>query len=165
MVVTLPDQHLTRPCLAESVLVIALGSGVSRVDSLVQMQCIIAFKTQSAELKSSETLVCVLVGSRLKWLVDHVSSWGTTRTDTCFLWEMGPFISNVTAFIWCIIATCHAIYFHFRVHTQFDMHPFVMAGLHNLLFEIDWPLKHPFVLDLVPLFHVTGGRLLNMRTS
>ena len=66
MVVTLPDQCLTRPCLAETVLVIALGSAVSRVNLLVQVQCIIAFKTQSAELKSSETLVCVLVGSHLK---------------------------------------------------------------------------------------------------
>ena len=66
MVVTLPDQHLTRPCLAESVLAIALGLAVSRVDLLAQVQCIIAFKTQSAELKSSETLVCVLVGSHLR---------------------------------------------------------------------------------------------------
>ena len=61
MVVTLPDQHLTRPCLAKSVLAIALGSAVGGVDSLVQVQCSIASKTQSAELKSSETLVCVYV--------------------------------------------------------------------------------------------------------
>ena len=66
MVVTLPDQHLTRPCLAESVLAIALGSAVSGVNSLVQVQCSIASKTQSAELKSSETLVCVLVSGHLK---------------------------------------------------------------------------------------------------
>ena len=66
MVVTLPDQCLTRPCLAESVLVIAPGSAVIGVNLLVQVQCIIVFKTQSAELKSSETLVCVLVSSRLK---------------------------------------------------------------------------------------------------
>ena len=66
MVVTLPDQRLTRPCLAESVLAIALGSAVSGVNLSVQVQCIIAFKTQSTELKSSETLVCVLVGSCLK---------------------------------------------------------------------------------------------------
>ena len=25
-------------------------------------------------------------------LIDHVSIWGTTRMDTCILWEMGPFI-------------------------------------------------------------------------
>ena len=66
MVVTLPDQQLTRPCLAESVLVIALGLVVGGVDSSVQVQCIIAFKTHSAELKSSETLVCVLVSGHLK---------------------------------------------------------------------------------------------------
>ena len=68
MVVTLPDQHLTRPCLAESVLAIALGSavgGVNGVNSSVQMQCSIASKTQFAELKSSETLVCVYIGSHL----------------------------------------------------------------------------------------------------
>ena len=65
MVVTLPDQHLTRPCLAESILAIALGSAVSRVDLLVQVQCSIASKTQSAELKSSETLVCVYISSHL----------------------------------------------------------------------------------------------------
>ena len=57
MVVTLPVQHLTRPCLAESILAIALGSAVGRVNLLVQVQCSIASKTQSAELKSSETLV------------------------------------------------------------------------------------------------------------
>ena len=66
MIVTLPDQCLTRPCLAESILAIALGLMVSRVNSSVQVQCSIASKTQSAELKSSETLVCVLVGGHLK---------------------------------------------------------------------------------------------------
>ena len=63
--VILPDQHLTRPCLAECVLVIALGLAVSGVDLLVQVQCVVAFKTYSGELLSSETLVCVLVGSHL----------------------------------------------------------------------------------------------------
>ena len=92
MVVTLPDQCLTRPCLAESVLVIALGLAVGGVDSLVQVQCIIAFKTQSAELKSSETFVCVLVSSHLRCLIDHVSSSGTTRTNTCILSKMGLLI-------------------------------------------------------------------------
>ena len=66
MVVTLPDQHLTRPCLAESILAIALGLVVSGVDSSVQVQCSIASKTQSAELKPPETLVCVLVSGHLK---------------------------------------------------------------------------------------------------
>ena len=37
MVVTLPDQHLTRPCFAECILVIALGSVVGGVDSSVQV--------------------------------------------------------------------------------------------------------------------------------
>ena len=83
--VTLPDQRLTRPCLAECVLAIATGLVVNRVDSLVYAQCVVAFKTYSVELLSSETLVCVFVGSRLWWLVDYVSSWGTTRTDTCIL--------------------------------------------------------------------------------
>ena len=50
MAATLPDQRLTRPCLAESVLAIALGSVVGGVDSSVQVQCFIAFKTQSAEV-------------------------------------------------------------------------------------------------------------------
>ena len=62
---TLPDQHLTRPCLAQCVLAIALGSAVGGVNSLVQVQCVVAFKTYSGELLSSETLVCVLVGSHL----------------------------------------------------------------------------------------------------
>ena len=65
MFVTLPYQRLTRPCLAESVLAITLGLVVGGVDSSVQVQCITAFKTQSAELESSETLVCVLVSSHL----------------------------------------------------------------------------------------------------
>ena len=65
MFVTLAYQHLTRPCLAESVLAIALGLVVSRVNLSVQVQCITAFKTQSAELESSETLVCVLVSGCL----------------------------------------------------------------------------------------------------
>ena len=92
MIVTLPDQCLTRPHLAESVLAIALGSAVSGVDSSVQVQCSIASKTQSAELKSSETLVCVLVSGHLKQLINYISSWGTTRMDRCILWEMGLFI-------------------------------------------------------------------------
>ena len=57
--VTLTDQHLTRPCLAECVLAIALWLVVSGVDLLVQMQCVVAFKTYSVKLQSSETLVCV----------------------------------------------------------------------------------------------------------
>ena len=61
LLVTLPDQCLTRPCLAECVLAIALGLAVGRVDSLVQVQCVVAFKTYSVELLSSETLACVLV--------------------------------------------------------------------------------------------------------
>ena len=57
---------LTRPAsYKKCVLAIALGSAVSRVDSSVQAQCIVAFKTYSVELLSSETLVCVLVGSCL----------------------------------------------------------------------------------------------------
>ena len=74
MVETLPDQHLTRPCLTESVLAIALELAVSGVDSSVQVQCSIASKTQSAELKSSETLVCVYISGHLMQLIDHVSS-------------------------------------------------------------------------------------------
>ena len=50
---------LTRPCLAECVLAIALGLAVSGVNSLVQVQCVVAFKTYSVELLSSETLVHV----------------------------------------------------------------------------------------------------------
>ena len=57
--VTFPDQRLTRPCLAECVLAIALGSAVSGVNLLVQVQCVVAFKTHSVELLSSETLVHV----------------------------------------------------------------------------------------------------------
>ena len=56
---TLPDQCLTRPCLAECVLAIALGLAVGRVDSSVSVQCVVAFKTYSVELLSFETLVCV----------------------------------------------------------------------------------------------------------
>ena len=39
--VTLPDQHLTRPCLAECVLGYASGSAVDRVNSSVHVQCVI----------------------------------------------------------------------------------------------------------------------------
>ena len=63
---TLPDQHLARPCLAQCVLAIALGSVVSGVNSSVQVQCVVAFKTYSVELLSSKTLVCVLVNSCLR---------------------------------------------------------------------------------------------------
>ena len=65
MVVTLPDQHLPGPCLTESVLAIALGLAVSGFDSSVLVQCSITSKTQSAVLKSSETLVCVYIGGHL----------------------------------------------------------------------------------------------------
>ena len=54
---SLPDQHLTRPCLAECVLAIALGLVVGGVDLSVQVQCVVAFKTYSVKLLSSETLV------------------------------------------------------------------------------------------------------------
>ena len=63
--VTLPDQCLTRPCLAECILAIAFGLVVGKVNSLVQVQCVVAFKTYSVELLSSETLVCMLVSSHL----------------------------------------------------------------------------------------------------
>ena len=96
--VTLPDQDLTRPCLAECVLAIALGSAVGRVDSSVQVQCVVAFKTYSVKLLSSETLLCVLVSSHLWWLVDYISSWGTTRTDTCILLGNGSIHSSLCHF-------------------------------------------------------------------
>ena len=57
--VTLLDQYLTRPYLAECVLAIALGLAVSGVNSLVQVQCVVAFKTYSVKLLSSENLVCI----------------------------------------------------------------------------------------------------------
>ena len=63
--VTLPDQCLTRPCLAECVLAIALGLVVSEVDLSVQVWFVVAFETYSVKLLSSETLVCVLVSSCL----------------------------------------------------------------------------------------------------
>ena len=63
--VTLPDQCLTRPCLAECVLAIAIGSAVDGVDLSVHVQCVVSFKTYSVKLMSSETLVCVFVGSCL----------------------------------------------------------------------------------------------------
>ena len=83
--VILPDQHLARPCLAECVLAIATGSAVNRVNLSVHAQCVVAFKTYSVKLLSSETLVCVFIGSHLWWLNNYVSSWGTTRMDTCIL--------------------------------------------------------------------------------
>ena len=95
--VTLPDQHLTRPCLAGWVLAIALGSVFGKVNSSVQVQCVVAFKTYSVELLSSETLVCVLVSSHLWWLINYVSSWGTTRTDTCILLGNGS-VQNLQIF-------------------------------------------------------------------
>ena len=95
--VTLPDQCLTRPCLAECALAIALGLAVGEVDLSVQVQCVVAFKTYSVELLSSETLVCVLVISHLQWLINYVSSWGTTRMDTCIL------LGNGSVHIWFFV--------------------------------------------------------------
>ena len=40
--VTLPDQHLTRPCLAECVLGYASGLVVNGINSSVHVQCVIA---------------------------------------------------------------------------------------------------------------------------
>ena len=62
---------LTRPASYKTMLGrVCLGyypwvSGQHGVNSLVQVQCVVAFKTYSVELLSSETLVCVLVGSHL----------------------------------------------------------------------------------------------------
>ena len=129
--VTLPDQHLTRPCLAECVLAIALGSAVGRVDLSVQVQCVVAFKTYSVELLSSETLVCVLVGSHLWWLIDYVSSWGTTRTDTCILLGNGSIHSSLCHFktksrkvlIWCMwYVSKRKIHVHFIYLTKCCQH-------------------------------------------
>ena len=88
---TLPDQHLTRPCLADCVLAIATGSVIKGVNSSVHVQCVVVFKTYSVELLSSETLVCMFVSSHLWWLIDYFSSWGTTWMDTCIYWDMGLF--------------------------------------------------------------------------
>ena len=50
---------LGRVCLGE------VAVAVGEVDSSVQVQCVVAFKTYSVELLSSETLVCMLVSSHL----------------------------------------------------------------------------------------------------
>ena len=89
--VTLPDQHLTRPCLAECVLAIAFGSVVGKVNSSVQVQCVFDFKTYSVELLSSETLVCILA-------VAYGDSLTMSQAEVpveqihAFYWEMGLFI-------------------------------------------------------------------------
>ena len=103
--VTLPDQRLTRPCLAECVLAIALGSAVSGVDSSVKVQCVVAFKTYSVKLLSSETLVCVLA-------VTYGDSSTTSQAEVplerihAFYWEMGPFTKKMcTEYRACLHAT------------------------------------------------------------
>ena len=125
--VTLPDQCLTRPCLAECVLAIALRSAVDEVNSLVHVQCVLAFKTYSVELLSSETLVYVFVSSQLWWLIDYVSSWGTTRMDTCILLVNGSIHSPLCHFktesrevlIWCMwYASERKIHVHFIYLTK-----------------------------------------------
>ena len=50
---------------AECVLAIATGLAVNGVDSSVHAQCVVAFKSYTVKLLSSETLVCVFVGSHL----------------------------------------------------------------------------------------------------
>ena len=129
--VTLLDQCLTRPCLAECVLAIAFGLAVGKVNSLVQVQCVVAFKTYSVKLLSSETLVCMLVGSCLWWLVDYVSSWGTTRMDTCILLGNGSVHSSLCHFktksrevlIWCMwYVSERKIYVHFIYLTKCCQH-------------------------------------------
>ena len=44
---------------------------------------------------SYKTFGSVGVDGRLGWLVDYISSWGTTRTETYNLWEMGPFLGKI----------------------------------------------------------------------
>ena len=66
---------------------------VGRVNSSVQVQCVVAFKTYSVELLSSETLVCVSVSS-----CTYGDLLTTSQAEVplewihAFYWEMGPFI-------------------------------------------------------------------------
>ena len=89
---TLPDQHLTRPCLAECVLAIATGLAVDGVDSSVQVQCVVA----SRPILSSYCLlrplyVClsaVVYGDSLTMSQAEVPlEW-----IHAFYWKMGPFV-------------------------------------------------------------------------
>ena len=79
--VTFPDQHVTRPCLADHVLGHASRSVIDEVDSSL---CYKLLRPILSRPLSCETLVWLLLG-RLWWLVNYVSRWGTTRMETCIL--------------------------------------------------------------------------------
>ena len=90
-----------------------------------------AFKTYSVKLLSSETLVCVLVGSHLWWLINYISSWGTTRTDTCILLGNGSVHSSLCHFktksrevlMWCMwYVSKRKIHVHFIYLTKYCQH-------------------------------------------
>ena len=91
--VTLPDQHLTRPCLAECVLGYATGSVVNGVDSSVQVQCVIA----SRPILSRPCLLRPWYGCLS--VVAYGDSLTTSQAEVplerihAFYWEMGPFKS------------------------------------------------------------------------
>ena len=101
--VTLPDQRLTRPCLAECVLAIATGLAVDRVDLSVHAQCVVA----SSPILSSYCLlrpwyVClsaVAYGDSLTTSQDEVPLEGIHA----FYWEMGPFKTRIRKKINCFV--------------------------------------------------------------
>ena len=90
--VTLPDQHLTRPCLAECVLGYATGSAVDGVDSSVHVQCVIA----SRPILSRPCLLRPWYGCLS--VVTYGGSSTMFQAEVpielihAFYWEMGPFI-------------------------------------------------------------------------
>ena len=57
----------------------------SRVSELLYELCVIAFKANSVKTFFFWDLGMVDLGGHLWWLTDYVSSWGTTRIDTCNL--------------------------------------------------------------------------------
>ena len=90
--VTLPDQHLARPSLAECVLGYATGSVVDRVNSSVHMHCVIA----SRPILSRPCLLRPWYGCLLA--VTYGDSSTTSQAEVPlewihgFYWEKGPFI-------------------------------------------------------------------------
>ena len=91
---TLPDQHLTRPCLTECVLGYATGLAVNGVDSSVHVQCVIA----SRPILSRPYLLRPWYGCLSAVAYGDSSTMSQAEVPLeqihVFYWEMGPFTGS-----------------------------------------------------------------------
>ena len=63
----------------------ATGAVINEVNSSFHKRSAIAFKTKPVKTFVFWYLGVVVVSGCLWWLIDYISSWGTTRMDTCIL--------------------------------------------------------------------------------